>query len=148
MGLARGETTSVTLLGRLQEQPANDTAWQEFTDRYRPRIYAHCLSFPLQAADAEDVTQAVLLRLVAKLPEFHYDPAHSFRAWLRTVTRHILSDYVAEGRGLQGSGDSAIVRLLDNLEAREGLAQELEAEFDRDGKLVAIRALDARSRPA
>src|SRR5438874_13609095 len=107
VGLARGETTSVTLLGKLQEQPANGTAWQEFTDRYRPRIYAHCLTFGLQRADADDVTQNVLLRLVAKLPEFHYDPSQSFRAWLRTVTRHILSDYLSERRRLQGSGDSA-----------------------------------------
>src|SRR5439155_26764129 len=97
-------------------------AWQEFTDRYRPRIYAHCLAFGLQTADADDVTQNVLLRLVAKLPEIHYDPAQSFRAWLRAVTRHSLSDYVAERRGQQGSGDSAIVRLLDNLEGVERLA--------------------------
>ena len=132
MTTGKGETTSVTLIGRLREEPADGTAWQEFTDRYRPRIYAHCLALGLQRADAEDVTQSVLLRLVAKMPEFHYDPTHSFRAWLRTVTRNILSDFVAERQRLQGSGDSAIVRLLDNLEAREGLARELEAEFDRE----------------
>lgn len=132
MGLTSGETTSITLLRRLQEQPANCTAWQEFLDRYRPRIFAHCLAIGLQPADGEDVTQNVLLRLVAKLPEFHYDPSQSFRAWLRTVTRNILSDYLAERKSLQGSGDSVIVRLLDNLQAREGLAQEVEAEFDRE----------------
>ena len=69
---------------------------------------------------------------VAKLPEFRYDASQSFRAWLRTVTRNILSDYLAERKSLQGSGDSVIVRLLDNLQAREGLAQEVEAEFDRE----------------
>ncbi len=132
MGPASGATTSVTLLGRLREEPAAGSAWQEFIARYRPRIYAHCLAFPLQPADAEDVTQAVLVRLVEKLPHFRYEPTQSFRAWLRTVTRNILCDYLAQRRGEQGSGDSAIVRLLDNLEAHEGLAREVEAEFDRE----------------
>jgi RNA polymerase sigma-70 factor (ECF subfamily) len=138
------ETTSVTLLGRLREQPANRTAWQDFVARYRPRIYAHCLAFPLQPADAEDVTQAVLLRLVEKLPAFRYDPTQRFRAWLRTVTRHILSDYLAERQRQPGSGDSAIVRLLDNLGAREGLAQQVEAEFDRELLDEALRRVRAR----
>lgn len=132
MATGKGETTSVTLIGRLRDQPADGTAWQEFTERYRPRIYSHCLACGLQGADAEDVTQSVLLRLVAKMPEFSYDPTQSFRAWLRAVTRNILSDFLAERQRLQGSGDSAIVRVLDNLEAREGLARELEAEFDRE----------------
>jgi RNA polymerase sigma-70 factor (ECF subfamily) len=126
------ETTSVTLLGRLHQQPADGTAWREFVARYRPRIYAHCLAFPLQPADAEDVTQAVLLRLVEKLPGFCYDPGQSFRAWLRTVTRHILADFLAERQRAQGSADSAVVRLLDNLEAREGLAREVAVEFDQE----------------
>lgn len=127
-----GESTSITLLGRLREQPADGAAWQDFLARYRPRIYAHCLSCALQPADAEDVTQGVLLRLVQKLPEFRYDPGQSFRAWLRTVTRHILADYLADRRRVQGSGDTAIVRLLEDLQARETLAQQLEAEFDRE----------------
>jgi DNA-directed RNA polymerase specialized sigma24 family protein len=58
------DRTSATLLYRLRAQPADGSAWQDFVARYRPRIYAHCLAFPLQPADAEDVTQAVLLRLV------------------------------------------------------------------------------------
>jgi RNA polymerase sigma factor (sigma-70 family) len=132
VGPEKVESTSVTLLGRLHQQPADGAAWREFVARYRPRIYAHCLAFPLQPADAEDVTQAVLLRLVEKLPEFRYDPGQSFRAWLRTVTRHILADFLAERQRAQGSGDSAVVRLLDNLEAREGLAREVEVEFDQE----------------
>ncbi len=50
-----GETTSVTLLARLRDQPDNAGAWQEFVQRYRPRIYGYGLEFGLQPADAEDV---------------------------------------------------------------------------------------------
>ena len=144
MSPKKADTTSVTLLGRLHRQPADGTAWQEFVARYRPRIYAQCLAFPLQAADAEDITQAVLLRLVEKLPEFCYDPAQSFRAWLQTVTRRILSDYLAEQRRLQGSGDSAVVRMLENMEAREGLARQVEAEFDRELLDEALKRVQPR----
>jgi RNA polymerase sigma factor (sigma-70 family) len=89
----------------------------------------------------------VLLRLVEKLPQFRYDPAQSFRAWLRTVTRHILLDVLAERQRQQGSGDSDIVRLLDNLEAREGLAQEVEAEFDRELLDEALKRVRPRVPP-
>jgi RNA polymerase sigma-70 factor (ECF subfamily) len=140
----KGETTSITLLGKLRDQPADGPAWQEFTERYRPRIYSHCLASGLQRADAEDVTQNVLLRLVSKLPEFRYDPAQSFRAWLRTVTRNILSDFLSERQRVHGSGDSAMVRVLDNLEARDGLAREVEAEFDRELLGAALKVVRPR----
>lgn len=131
-GPARGETTSVTLLGRLHQQPGDAAAWHEFVTRYRPRIHVQCLALGLQAADAEDVTQAVLLRLVEKLPQFRYDPGQCFRAWLKTVTHHLLVDYLAEHRRQQGSGESAIIRLLENVQAREDLVREMEAEYERE----------------
>ena len=126
------EKTSATLLGKLRNQPTDSAAWQEFVNRYRPRIYAFCLAYPLQPADAEDVTQTVLLKLTQSLRTFRYDPSQSFRAWLKAVTRNVLCDFLAERRREQGSGDSDIVRLLENVEAREGLVQQLEAEFDRE----------------
>jgi len=132
VGLGQGDTTSATLLGRLHQQPGDAAAWQEFVARYRPRIYAHCLAFPLQPADAEDVTQAVLVRLVEKLPQFRYDPGQCFRAWLKTVTHHLLVDYLAEQRRERGSGETALIRLLENVQAREDLVREMEAEYERE----------------
>ncbi len=138
------DKTSATLLDRLRGRSTDPADWQEFVRRYQPRIHAQCLAFGLQEADAEDVTQNVLLRLVAKLPEFRYDPAQCFRAWLRTVTRHVLSDFLAQRRGEQGSGDSAVVRLLDRVEAREGLARQVEAEFDQELLGEALRRVRRR----
>jgi RNA polymerase sigma-70 factor (ECF subfamily) len=126
------ETTSITLLVRLREQPGDDVAWKEFVQRYRPYIYAYCLAFPMQPADAEDVTQNVLLRLFEKLPEFHYDPARSFRTWLRTVTHNVLCNFLRERKSDQGSGDSAVVRLLANVEAREGLVRQIETGLEQE----------------
>jgi RNA polymerase sigma-70 factor (ECF subfamily) len=137
------EDTSVTLLGKLRQQPADPAAWDELVRRYRPRIFAFCLAFPLQAADAEDVTQTVLLKLLASLRTYAYDPAQSFRAWLRTVTRNALIDSLAERRH-HGSGDSAVVSLLESVQAREALARQVEEEFDQELLEEALRRVRPR----
>ncbi|MBM4073392.1 MAG: sigma-70 family RNA polymerase sigma factor [Planctomycetes bacterium] len=77
-------TTPVSLLQRLGE-PTGD-AWEQFVRLYTPLLYAWASRAGLQDADAADLVQEVLLLLIAKLPEFRYDPGRSFRAWLRTVT--------------------------------------------------------------
>ncbi len=144
MAQQEAEGTSVTLLSRLRKQSADPAAWQEFVARYRPRIYSFCLGYSLQPADAEDVTQTVLLKLVVKLRDFRYDPGQSFRAWLKTVTRNVLSDFLAEQQRVQGSGDTEIRRLLENVEAREGLVRQLEAEFDQELLEEALRRVRPR----
>lgn len=147
MHVATAETTSVSLLLRLRGEPANGEAWLEFVQRYRPRIHAFCRAYPLQPADADDVTQAVLLKLVVKLREFRYDPAQSFRAWLKTVTRNALCDFVRSREPDQASGDSAIQRLLGEVETREKLAQQIEAEFDQELLDEALRRVRPRVPP-
>lgn len=139
------EDTSETLLRKLRSQPENPAAWQAFVRRYHPRIYDYCRSCNLQPADAEDVTQTVLLKLTVTMRTFHYDPTQSFRAWLKTVTRHVLCDYLEARRREQGSGDSDILRLLANVEAREGLVRQVEEEFDRELLDIALRRVRQRA---
>src|SRR5438132_14128374 len=101
--------TSPTLLARLRHSPADQTAWGEFVDRYGPRIYAWCRHWRLQEADAQDVTQAVLVRLAEKMRAFAYDPQRSFRGWLKTLARHAWDDLrAARGRHAPGSGDRQV----------------------------------------
>src|SRR5262245_42683877 len=124
-------TTNPTLLGRLHQDPADPAAWEAFVRRYGPRIYAWCRQWRLQEADAQDVTQNVLVKLVARMKTFTYDGTRSFRAWLKTVTFHALCDYLdGQKRAGQGSGDSAVVAALDNVEARDDLARHLGEAFD------------------
>jgi RNA polymerase sigma-70 factor (ECF subfamily) len=125
-------TTSATLLARLRQVPADQAAWAQFTERYGRKIYAWCRQWNLQEADAEDVTQNVLLKLAEKMQTFVYDPAKSFRAWLKTLARHAWSDYWS-GRGAAvAAGGSQAVEMLQTVEAREDLVRRLEEEFDRE----------------
>src|SRR6266404_3585535 len=134
MESSSGSLTNPSLLGRLRRHPTDQPAWRAFVQRYGPKIYRWCRQWKLQEADVEDVTQNVLLKLAAKLQSFVYDPAQSFRGWLKTLTAHALSDFVADRRRRPGqsSGDSQVADLLDTLEARADLVAHLEEEFDHE----------------
>jgi RNA polymerase sigma-70 factor (ECF subfamily) len=123
-------STSVTLLTRVSSAPADEEAWREFVDRYGPRVYGWCRQWGLQEADAEDVTQDVLLRLAAKMRSFAYDPSRSFRGWLRTLAHHAWSDFLRNRqRQGGGGGDSQVTEALAQLEARDDLTHRLDEEF-------------------
>jgi RNA polymerase sigma-70 factor (ECF subfamily) len=123
--------TSPTLLARLRQGPDDQAAWNAFVDRYGPKIYGWCRQWKLQEADAQDVTQDVLLRLAQKLRTFAYDASRSFRGWLRTLTRHAWSDFLAaRQRAGPGCGGSQVLEILQAAEAREDLVTRLEQQFD------------------
>jgi RNA polymerase sigma factor (sigma-70 family) len=124
--------TSATLLGTLRRDPKDQSAWNEFVARYRPLVLDWCRGWRLQESDAEDVTQAVLLKLNRLMQTFVYDAKGSFRAWLRTLTHHAWRDLVSDRkRQGVGSGDSRISELFENLAAGDELADRLDQEFRR-----------------
>ncbi len=79
------DSTSVSLLRRLR-QPNQEAAWERFVELYAPLIFHWGKNQGLNATDSTDLVQEVMAILVAKLPEFQYDPKKRFRGWLRTVT--------------------------------------------------------------
>src|SRR5262245_54432863 len=104
--------TSVTLLARLRQVPADQAAWARFTERYGRKVYAWCRQWNLQEADAEDVTQTVLIKLADKMRTFEYDPARSFRAWLKTVARNAWSDFWSARKAAVAAGGSQAPEML------------------------------------
>jgi RNA polymerase sigma-70 factor (ECF subfamily) len=123
--------TSATLLARLRHVPGDQSAWADFTERYGSKIYAWCRQWGLQEADAQDVTQNVLIKLVGKLQSFDYDPSRSFRAWLRTVARNTWNDFW-DSRKAVASGGTQAAEMLSTVQARESLMTRLDEEFDRE----------------
>jgi len=148
MGGPYDSGTRITLLGRLRRDPTNQAAWREFVEHYGRKIYGWCRKWNLQEADAQDVTQIVLLKLAQKLCEFTYDPSRSFRAWLKTLTHHAWSDFLeSRQRPGLGSGDSQVGDMLRSVEAREDLVKHLEAEFDRELLEEAMQRVRLRVAP-
>jgi RNA polymerase sigma factor (sigma-70 family) len=145
MKLDLTDSTSETLLGRVGLSPSDTVAWARFVAVYGPKIRGWCRRWGLQEADAEDVTQDVLLRMAQKLGTFVYDPSRSFRGWLRTVTQNALAHFVADRkRRWAGSGDAQVLELLQSLPAREDLMARLEEQFDSE--VVAEACTRARRR--
>jgi RNA polymerase sigma-70 factor (ECF subfamily) len=136
-------TTRATLLTQLRQDPSDQASWDEFVDRYGRHIYRWCRQWKLQDADAEDVTQDVLVKLTQKLRAFSYDPSRSFRGWLKTVAHHAWRDFEDGRRRAQAAaGDSQSQEQMLTVEAREDLIHRLQEGFD----LELLEAAKARVR--
>jgi RNA polymerase sigma factor (sigma-70 family) len=136
--------TSLTLMEGLREFPRNARAWERFVEQYRPKIYGWCRVWGLQEADAEDVAQDVIAKLTQKMMDFDYDRTRCFRAWLKTITQHALSDQLSSRCRALGDGS---VPILSSLEAREDLEKRIEELFDRELLDRAIARVKERVAP-
>jgi RNA polymerase sigma-70 factor (ECF subfamily) len=73
---------------------SDQTAWRRLTELYEPLIKRWVRPHVGQRADADDVAQEVMTKLVRELPQFdHNQESGAFRAWLRTITVHRLRAY-------------------------------------------------------
>jgi hypothetical protein len=106
------DRTSSTLLARVHA--GDPGAWADLVRRYTPLIYQWCRAWRLQEADAQDLTQEVLIKLTRRMRQFHYDPARSFRAYLKTLARYAWCDLLADGRrpGAGGGDRSRVQQML------------------------------------
>jgi RNA polymerase sigma-70 factor (ECF subfamily) len=136
--------TSLTLMEMLRQYPWDTEAWERFVQRYRPKIFGWCRAWGLQAADADDVAQEVIAKLTRKMASFHYDQSRCFRAWLKTITQHTISDLV-ESRG-RVLGDRPN-QIFENIQARADLERRIEEIFDRELLELAVARVRDRVAP-
>jgi RNA polymerase sigma-70 factor, ECF subfamily len=105
--------TPVSLLERLRKSP-DEWAWQRLADLYLPLVHRWLNHQGVDSADADDLTQEILLTIVRELREFeHSGRAGAFRAWLRMITVHRLRGY---WRRKQSSPAQGVAEELDRLE--------------------------------
>jgi RNA polymerase sigma-70 factor (ECF subfamily) len=89
-----------------------------------------------------------LLKLAQKMRDFAYDPTRSFRAWLKTLTRHAWSDFLdSRRRAVAASGDSAAWLQLESVQARDDLVSHLRDEFDQEVLEEAMNRVRCRVSP-
>jgi len=143
--MADDTQTSTTLLRQLRDDPLDPTAWDRFVDRYGVLIYRWCRHWGLQEADAEDVTQNVLVELLRQMRHFVYDRAGSFRAWLRIIAYRGWCRFL-EGQQRRGALTVALQRLHSS-EAYEDLLQQLTLADDREALERAMTAVRQRVQP-
>jgi len=66
-------------------------AWAELVRTHHRRVYGLCYRFTGNAADAEDLTQDVFLKIYSNLASFDMDRG-SLQVWIATMTRNLLVD--------------------------------------------------------
>ena len=138
--------TSFTLIERVQKFPADVEAWDEFVLRYHPMIHAWCVKWGLQVADADDVSQIVLVKLMGAMRRFHYDPSRSFSGWLKTVTHNTWTDFCNDRRKEPGQVTTGI-SIAEVSAARVEFARQIENLFDRDLFETAMHRVINRVKP-
>ncbi len=90
MGDTEREKTSSTLMARLRD-PQDQEAWGEFLRTYSRLILWGCSKCGLNAHDAEDASQEVLLIVRNAMVKGTYvrEAGKTFRGWLRTVLKRV-----------------------------------------------------------
>ncbi len=122
--------TRPSLLLRIRDRDDAE-AWRQFVELYAPLIYGLARKRGLQDADAADLTQDVLQRVVRGVQNLDYDPQRgSFRSWLYAVVRNNLNNFLAnQKRQHPGSGDTATQVFLENQPAREEETEGWDREY-------------------
>lgn len=124
--------TSLSLLRGLKHCPSNESAWDTFVERYGSQILAWCRFWGLQEADAEDVAQETLHRIAKGIQRFDRQDNGSFRAWLKTVTRHACYDLARSLKHESTESASVVIRHIDNRDATDDLAKRLEEAWEQE----------------
>ena len=112
--------TRSSLLIRLRN-PADQNAWFEFAEIYRPVITRLALRKGLQAADAENVAQNVLTSIARVIEKHEHDPQRAkFRTWLNRIAQNAILNALTRIKPDRGSGNTEIQSLLNHIETNDG----------------------------
>lgn len=108
--------TSHSLIDQLCHE-ADAAAWERLVALYSPLLRGWIDRYDVQAADADDLIQDVLMVLMRELPSFrHNQQPGAFRSWLkRIVINRLRNFWRARGRGGAVAGGD-VLRQLDELE--------------------------------
>jgi RNA polymerase sigma-70 factor (ECF subfamily) len=121
------------LLIRVRD-PADQAAWHEFVEIYRPIILRLARQKGMQEADADDVAQQVLMAVAKAVEQRGHDPKRAkFRTWLGRVAHNAILNALTRGKPDRGSGDSALLALLSRHESHTSPDSDLlRLEFRRE----------------
>ena len=125
--------TRSTLLARVQS-PDNREAWEQFVLTYRPVIYRMARKRGMQDADAQDLAQAVLMRVAGAIDKWEKtDPTTRFRHWLRRVAKNAIITALTRSPKDAAVGGTNVQDLLgEQPEVSTDVEQELALEYLRE----------------
>lgn len=125
--------TRASLILRLRN--AEDVAaWEEFAETYGPVVFRVARGRGLQAADAENLCQEVLLSVAQSVSRWvERDDRGSFHAWLLRIAQNEAVDLLSQRatRSLGKDGEQG-QKLLDAASLRNDISSLIEREYERE----------------
>ncbi|MFK7734772.1 MAG: RNA polymerase sigma factor [Pirellulaceae bacterium] len=137
--------TRESLLIRVRD-PQDRDAWDQFVSVYRPVVYRMARLRGVQHADAEDLTQRVLVSVSQSIQDWEPRAGAKFRHWLARVAKNAAINLLSrqpKDRGRGGSGYSASIEAVSS--SSEEAMFELEYRrqvYRRAADIVRHRADD------
>ena len=107
----------------------DDAAWEQMVKTHTRRVYGLCFRFTSSAAEAQDLTQEVFLRIFRTLKTFRSGEG-SFVVWLTRLTRNLLIDHYRRSR---------LERATDPIEDQLSVLEERHAVSARTEGMLAGR---------
>lgn len=111
----------------------DEAAWREFIALYRPVIYRIARKRGLQDADAQDVTQKILISVAGSIGTWEKrDETTRFRHWLRVVAKNAILMQL-RGKPKASGGGTAVQELLEqHPESEDDVQKDIELERQRE----------------
>ena len=129
---------------------ADAESWRRLAELYAPLLKRWIGRFNLQAVDADDLIQEVLMVVARELPKFRHNHRQgAFRSWLRTILVHRLRDFWRSAQYRpQATGTSSVrARLEEFDDDRSELSQIWNREHDEYVMKRLMNAVEPRFDP-
>ncbi len=124
----------------IQQARHNPTAFRELYRRYYPRVYAYVAYRVGRAADAEDLTADIFLKLLECLSQFEDRGEGAFAAWLFRIAHNAVSQFYRQQRVVLDIS-------LDELPDIQSDALTPESAFQRQEQFQRLRQRIANLSP-
>ena len=125
-----GPATRASLLLRLHDC-GDAEAWEEFTTMYRPVIYRVATIKGLQHADAEDLTQGVLMSVAGAISRFDPGGPARFRTWLSRIAENATLNAISRRKADRAIGEGHFDDLLAQHPANPADSRLISIELRR-----------------
>ncbi len=137
--------TSLSLLNRLRRAPESES-WNRLVELYAPLIRVWLRKYDVQASDADDLVQEVMLAVSKDLVTFdHGGQPGAFRGWLKAILVNRLRKFWrARDHRPQARADSDIAARLAQL---DDPSSELSRIWNRQHDQYVLRQLLALAEP-
>lgn len=123
--------TQDSLIAQLQDA-SNTAAWESFALIYRPVVYRLARTRGLQHADADDLSQQVMMSVARAIPQWQRDPQARFRHWLARIARNAIVNALTRGSQDRAGGGSEFLTVINNLpDDQSEFESQVDIEYQR-----------------